>query len=91
MCCVIKSDKSRLVPATESESVCDFEEDMCGWTNRDQDQFDWLIGVGKTLTVLTGPSWDHTYGDGLRLGESRVQTHSPLMRLSAYPPHISMQ
>lgn len=43
---------------------CDFERDMCGYTNRENiDQFDWMIGSGKTSTVYTGPKTDHTIGD----------------------------
>ncbi|KAI0237715.1 hypothetical protein LSAT2_011692 [Lamellibrachia satsuma] len=54
--------------ATDAESACDFEQDMCGWTNSNQDQFDWIAGSDETPTVFTGPSWDHTYGDGLKQG-----------------------
>lgn len=45
---------------------CSFEETnpiMCGWTNAKDDQFDWSIGQGKTSSVNTGPSTDHTYND----------------------------
>ena len=44
---------------------CDFERDLCGYTNRDSfDQFDWMLGNGKTSSVYTGPKTDHTVGDG---------------------------
>ncbi|XP_022096407.1 MAM and LDL-receptor class A domain-containing protein 1-like [Acanthaster planci] len=40
---------------------CDFERDMCGWTNADSgDQWDWLRTKGGTPSLYTGPSTDHT-------------------------------
>lgn len=43
---------------------CDFERDLCGYTNRQYiDQFDWMLGSGKTASVYTGPKTDHTIGD----------------------------
>ena len=43
---------------------CDFERDLCGYTNRQNiDNFDWMLGSGKTASVYTGPKTDHTLGD----------------------------
>lgn len=45
---------------------CSFEETnptLCGWTNLKTDQFDWSIGQGRTASVGTGPTADHTYND----------------------------
>ncbi|TWW70868.1 MAM and LDL-receptor class A domain-containing protein 1 [Takifugu flavidus] len=39
---------------------CNFEFDMCSWRQCQQDDFDWLIKAGSTLTVGTGPTGDHT-------------------------------
>ena len=40
---------------------CDFENDMCGYTNtRSGDMFEWQRTAGGTLTRNTGPSVDHT-------------------------------
>eukprot|EP00058_Branchiostoma_floridae_P015646 XP_002601134.1 hypothetical protein BRAFLDRAFT_214662 [Branchiostoma floridae] len=43
---------------------CDFETDMCGWTQNSQlqDNFDWTRHRGSTGSVDTGPSFDHTMG-----------------------------
>lgn len=34
---------------------------MCGFAQDTTDNFDWKIGSGSTVTVGTGPSYDHTY------------------------------
>ena len=40
---------------------CDFEHvDFCDWQQETSDNFDWIIGAGKTLSSFTGPSIDHT-------------------------------
>lgn len=40
---------------------CDFEDgDTCSWTNAKNDNFDWILGRGKTPSFLTGPAIDHT-------------------------------
>ncbi len=45
---------------------CDFENDMCGWTNDDTfDVFDWLRSAGATPSQNTGPSVDHTTNSGI--------------------------
>lgn len=41
---------------------CDFETDLCGFTQRRDDTFDWLRKSGATPTQNTGPSTDHTLG-----------------------------
>ncbi|XP_061879772.1 MAM and LDL-receptor class A domain-containing protein 1 isoform X1 [Entelurus aequoreus] len=42
--------------------TCDFEMDMCSWTNvrGSIDQGDWLRGMGASPNPNTGPSVDHT-------------------------------
>lgn len=43
---------------------CDFERDLCGYTNRDNiDQFDWQVASGTTSSFSTGPSTDHSTGN----------------------------
>ncbi|XP_077865040.1 MAM and LDL-receptor class A domain-containing protein 2-like [Saccoglossus kowalevskii] len=41
---------------------CDFEFDICGWTNVENDNLDWLLGGNGTDTEGTGPQIDHTTG-----------------------------
>ncbi|WAR02786.1 MLRP1-like protein [Mya arenaria] len=42
---------------------CNFDDGtMCSWKNMRNDNFDWLIGSGKTSSAFTGPSADHTQG-----------------------------
>ncbi|KAL3876056.1 hypothetical protein ACJMK2_033941 [Sinanodonta woodiana] len=44
---------------------CDFEIDFCSFMNpNNTDDFDWSRNKGATLTHITGPSRDHTSGDG---------------------------
>ncbi|KAM9332638.1 MAM and LDL-receptor class A domain-containing protein 1 [Pholidichthys leucotaenia] len=42
---------------------CNFEFDLCSWRQCQQDDFDWLIKTGRTLTFGTGPLSDHTLRD----------------------------
>ncbi|KAH9500038.1 hypothetical protein Btru_076221 [Bulinus truncatus] len=39
---------------------CDFEVDLCGWSDDLTDQFDWSRNKGDTPTANTGPMFDHT-------------------------------
>jgi hypothetical protein len=44
-----------------STYFCDFEEDLCSWSNAQNgydDDFDWLRNAGSTATFSTGPSVD---------------------------------
>ncbi|XP_056002057.1 uncharacterized protein LOC125662133 [Ostrea edulis] len=41
---------------------CDFEKDLCTWTQSTTDNFDLLRHQGNTPTALTGPASDHTIG-----------------------------
>ncbi|CAF0808194.1 unnamed protein product, partial [Brachionus calyciflorus] len=46
-------------------NFCDFEEDLCSWTNAQNgydDDFDWLRNTGDTASYSTGPSVDATTG-----------------------------
>ncbi|XP_026492920.2 uncharacterized protein LOC113398401 isoform X1 [Vanessa tameamea] len=46
---------------------CDFETpDICGWTQSELHDFDWRRLNKKTPSsfLMTGPSYDHTYGQG---------------------------
>ncbi|XP_050392647.1 MAM and LDL-receptor class A domain-containing protein 1 isoform X1 [Patella vulgata] len=45
---------------------CNFDQDFCGWKNvkSPTDKFDWSRNKGATGTTGTGPSKDHTTGNG---------------------------
>ncbi|XP_041467526.1 MAM and LDL-receptor class A domain-containing protein 1-like [Lytechinus variegatus] len=46
---------------TESSVAnCDFEDDMCGYEQADDDDFDWTRNQGRTPSDNTGPTYDHT-------------------------------
>ena len=42
------------------EIDCDFEDDLCSWSNAVDDDFDWTRNKGATESFLTGPNGDHT-------------------------------
>ncbi|XP_048242500.1 MAM and LDL-receptor class A domain-containing protein 2-like [Haliotis rufescens] len=41
---------------------CDFENGYCNWQQSTQDEFDWSIGSNGTVSLGTGPTYDHTFG-----------------------------
>ncbi|XP_059051446.1 uncharacterized protein LOC131846215 [Achroia grisella] len=52
---------------TASKLSCDFEKsDLCGWMNDDLHDFDWkrLNLATPSALMATGPSYDHTLGEG---------------------------
>ncbi|NXL48790.1 MALR1 protein, partial [Podilymbus podiceps] len=42
---------------------CNFEFDLCGWKQDDNDDFDWNIRTSSTTKMGTGPATDHTLQD----------------------------
>ncbi|XP_034082028.1 zonadhesin-like [Gymnodraco acuticeps] len=42
---------------------CNYEQDLCQWTQLATDVIDWTRHSGSTPTIMTGPSSDHTTGD----------------------------
>ena len=52
--------ENTLVPLTAA--LCTYENNQCGWINHDKDNFDWKRKQGRTPSIGTGPSVDHTTG-----------------------------
>ncbi|XP_005091598.2 MAM and LDL-receptor class A domain-containing protein 1 [Aplysia californica] len=46
----------------ENRIGCNFEVDLCGWTQNTDDDYDWRRNSGPTPSFSTGPSGDHTLG-----------------------------
>ncbi|XP_051727352.1 MAM and LDL-receptor class A domain-containing protein 1-like isoform X7 [Ctenopharyngodon idella] len=53
-----------IIPHPNCKMNCDFEKDICSWTQIVTDVFDWTRHTGSTPTSMTGPSSDHTTGSG---------------------------
>ncbi|XP_075953327.1 MAM and LDL-receptor class A domain-containing protein 1-like [Anarhichas minor] len=51
-------------PHSVCQLNCHFEQDLCQWNQLLTDVFDWTRYSGSTPTMMTGPSSDHTTGDG---------------------------
>ncbi|XP_049780981.1 MAM and LDL-receptor class A domain-containing protein 1-like [Schistocerca cancellata] len=52
-------DNVALKPGTECRGHCSFEAGFCGWTNDEEDDFDWTLGRGSH-NPATGPASDRT-------------------------------
>jgi hypothetical protein len=45
--------------------ACSFEGGLCQWTqDKTEDDFDWQLTAAGTPSSFTGPSTDHTFGNG---------------------------
>ena len=57
--------------AAPSAFDCDFETNLCSWTQDPGDDFDWTRIQGSTASAYTGPQFDHTtlsiYGESQSL------------------------
>ncbi|KAH0624212.1 hypothetical protein JD844_007761 [Phrynosoma platyrhinos] len=51
-------------PSSPCDFSCSFDVDFCSWTQSNTDSFDWTRHKGPTSSTNTGPSYDHTTGDG---------------------------
>lgn len=51
--CTDKSDEANC-------GACTFETGQCGWANTFSDNFNWTRHQGRTPSITTGPSYDHT-------------------------------
>ncbi|XP_051555722.1 zonadhesin isoform X4 [Myxocyprinus asiaticus] len=77
---------SLTLPDRRSNAVCgincDFESDICSWTQLVTDVFDWTRHTGSTPSSMTGPSSDHTTGSGFYIYiEGDSATHGDTARL----------
>ncbi|XP_078680537.1 uncharacterized protein LOC144915743 [Branchiostoma floridae x Branchiostoma belcheri] len=66
---------------------CDFEtSDLCGYTQDNTDDQDWIRHSGPTPTTTTGPSVDHTTGTGYYMYlETSAGTSGDVVRLVSSP------
>ncbi|XP_033994166.1 zonadhesin-like isoform X1 [Trematomus bernacchii] len=61
---------------------CNYEQDLCQWTQLATDVIDWTRHSGSTPTIMTGPSSDHTTGGGHYLYiEANSASHGDTARL----------
>ncbi|XP_078658172.1 apical endosomal glycoprotein-like [Branchiostoma floridae x Branchiostoma belcheri] len=74
-----------------ADSTCDFDSDLCGYTQDTADDFNWLRDSGGTPTGLTGPSVDHTTGTSSghymyieTSGSARLQGHTARLISPSY-------
>ncbi|GAA6112174.1 MAM and LDL-receptor class A domain-containing protein 1 isoform X1, partial [Tachysurus ichikawai] len=86
-------DKPTVIPTVTSPTTksagspvctfdCNFDNDLCTWSQLATDVFDWTRHNGPTSTALTGPSSDHTTGTGYYLYiEGDSATHGDTARL----------
>ena len=68
------------------ETICNFDVSMCGFVQGHNDKFDWTRDYGRTSSVATGPSFDHTTGNltGELLTNSSVHLASPTISNETY-------
>ncbi|KAF4800644.1 MAM and LDL receptor class A domain containing 1 [Turdus rufiventris] len=57
--CEDNSDESPSICST-SIGHCNFEFDLCGWKQDENDDFNWHIRTSSTAKLGTGPATDHT-------------------------------
>uniref|UniRef100_A0A663LWY4 MAM and LDL receptor class A domain containing 1 n=1 Tax=Athene cunicularia TaxID=194338 RepID=A0A663LWY4_ATHCN len=57
--CADNSDESPFICST-SIGHCNFEFDLCGWKQDENDDFDWNLRTSSTTKMGTGPATDHT-------------------------------
>ncbi|XP_071506663.1 MAM and LDL-receptor class A domain-containing protein 1-like [Diadema antillarum] len=60
-------------------ATCDFDTNMCGYTQSDDNDFEWFRNAGPTGTDGTGPMADHTTGtdQGFYMYAETSQPRSP--------------
>ncbi|XP_009332378.1 PREDICTED: uncharacterized protein LOC103925393 [Pygoscelis adeliae] len=70
------------VASTVCNMSCTFDVDFCEWKQATSDNFDWIRHKGPTPTPNTGPSHDHTTGEGYYIYlQGNKQEQSEVARL----------
>ena len=60
-----------------AQASCNFDNGLCyGWGQSSSDIFDWTRQRGSTLSLNTGPSSDHTTGNGTYTNTNTVNKFS---------------
>ncbi|KFW07435.1 MAM and LDL-receptor class A domain-containing protein C10orf112, partial [Eurypyga helias] len=66
---------------------CNFEFDLCGWKQDENDDFDWNLRTSSTTKMGTGPATDHTlqepYGHYIFIKSSFFQLPGQKARISS--------
>lgn len=58
----IEPPASTAAPIIPNGFTCNFDTNICSWTQDTTDNFDWTRQRGGTISGNTGPSRDHTSG-----------------------------
>ncbi|KAG8540508.1 hypothetical protein GDO81_019163, partial [Engystomops pustulosus] len=63
---------------------CSFDVNLCNWKQSVNDNMDWIRWRGPTPSSLTGPSYDHTTGNGYYLYiDGRFSNNGNIARLES--------
>lgn len=56
--------RSYLILFTDNEKInCNFEDGFCYWIQSLEDDSEWERISGPTFPFMSGPDYDHTYGN----------------------------
>ena len=69
------------IRSTAKAFQCDFDFDMCGMTQDNLDDLDYIHEQGSTPSRGTGPTRDHTSGNG-KQHTAHLQNHRALAKSS---------
>lgn len=85
----IDCEKSFEPPALSSIG-CSFEDGLCSWLQGAEDNLDWTFSSGPTETPNTGPTGDHTTGNGkylyLNTSSASKKGNKAQLKSSVLPP-----
>lgn len=73
----IAIDDIKVVPGVcPLPASCDFELNLCGWSQMRTDVFDWVTKSGDTPSIATGPHYDHTLKTASGMYGNRYEAES---------------